>query len=130
MLMKGLAIWLVIMVLAVLNGGVREAFITPLLSERAGHIISTVILCALILLTAWLAIGWMDPRNQWHAALIGITWVGLTFAFEFLVGHYVFGTSWETLLADYNVVRGRVWPLVPLTCLMAPMFAHWLRHAV
>jgi ABC-type uncharacterized transport system permease subunit len=105
---------------------VREFFITRHLSEKSGHIISTVTLCALILLVVCLAIGWMDPRNQWQAFLIGVTWAALTLAFEFLVGHYVFGTSCEKLLADYNVLRGRIWPLVPLTCLVAPMFAHWL----
>jgi hypothetical protein len=129
MFVKALAIWFVIMILAVLNGGVREAVITPRLSEEAGHIISTVILCALILLVTWLGIGWMDPRSQRHVVLIGFTWVALTLAFEFLVGHYVFGSSWEKLLADYNVFRGRVWPLVPLICLMAPVLAYWLKRA-
>ena len=38
--------------------------------------------------------------------MVGIAWVALTVAFEFLAGHYVFGNSWEKLLADYNVLRG------------------------
>lgn len=35
----------------------------------------------------------------------------LTVAFEFGFGHYVAGHSWDKLLADYNLLRGRVWSL-------------------
>jgi len=41
--------------------------------------------------------------------------VTLTVAFEFLAGHYVFGTPWHQLVADYNIFRGRIWVLVLIT---------------
>ena len=47
-------------------------------------------------------------------------WVTLTVAFEFLAGHFLFGTSWATLLNDYKVHEGRIWVLVLLTALVAP----------
>ena len=31
------------------------------------------------------------------------------------------GKPWETLLADYNVVRGRIWVLVLATVLLGPI---------
>jgi hypothetical protein len=46
------------------------------------------------------------------AARIGTTWVVLTVAFEFGFGHYVAKQSWQTLLADYDLRRGRLWPVV------------------
>lgn len=55
--------------------------------------------------------------------MVGTVWVALTVAFEFLAGHYVFGNSWERLLADYNMVRGRLWILVLLANLFAPLWA-------
>ncbi|MGQ9625254.1 MAG: hypothetical protein ACUVT9_07815 [Candidatus Bathycorpusculaceae bacterium] len=48
--------------------------------------------------------------------------------FEFIAGHYVFGNSWEKLLADYNLLEGRLWSLVLLTILIAPYIANKLRQ--
>ena len=53
--------------------------------------------------------------------MLGTVWVALTVAFEFLAGHYVFGNSWERLIVDYNVFRGRIWILVLLMNLFAPL---------
>lgn len=53
---------------------------------------------------------------------VGALWAGLTVAFELVFGRYVSGLSWEALLADYDVTRGRLWPLVLLTTLLAPWF--------
>jgi hypothetical protein len=44
----------------------------------------------------------------------------LTLAFEFLAGHYLFGAPWPQLLADYNVLRDRIWVLVLATTALAP----------
>lgn len=41
-------------------------------------------------------------------------------AFEFLFFHYVGGHAWEELLANYNIARGRLWPVVLLWVAVAP----------
>lgn len=33
------------------------------------------------------------------------------------------GKSWAVLLADYDVLAGRIWTLVPVTLLVAPLVA-------
>jgi hypothetical protein len=120
MLRRSLVVWLGLLVLAIANGGVREALITPSMGASAGHVISTMTLCAAILLLSWLTIGWIRPRSSGDAWAIGGLWFGLTVAFEFLAGHYLFGNPWSRLLEDYNVFRGRVWVLVLLTTALAP----------
>jgi hypothetical protein len=35
----------------------------------------------------------------------------MTITFEFGFGHFVAGHSWAKLLADYNILQGRVWSL-------------------
>jgi hypothetical protein len=50
-----------------------------------------------------------------------------TIAFEFLFGHYVMGHSWDSLWADYNVLQGRLWPLVLIVTLFGPMLAWKIR---
>jgi hypothetical protein len=59
---------------------------------------------------------------------VGLLWLVLTVAFESLLGHYVSGATWETQLADYNILRGRLWPLVLLTTFLAPWLCGHLRR--
>jgi len=102
------------------NGFFREALLVPLLGERAAHIVSTILLCTLIGAVAWRAVPWIAPRTQGDAWRLGITWGVLTIGFEFMAGHYLFGTPWMQLLGDWNVLRGRLWPLVIATAVLAP----------
>jgi hypothetical protein len=123
MFSRALAIWLLLLILALLNGAIREILLKPRFGEQAGHIVSTAILCAAIILLAWFSIAWIGPKNGREALVVGIAWVALTVAFEFLAGHYVLGNSWERLFADYNVFRGRIWILVLVANLFAPLWA-------
>ena len=123
---RALLAWVLLLVLAILNGAGREALLSPGLGAAAGHILSSVLLAGLICLTAWLTISWIAPGTARRAWAVGLLWVGLTVAFEFLAGHYAFGQAWPTLLADYNVLRGRVWLLVLVATLVAPA---WARRA-
>jgi hypothetical protein len=68
---------------------------------------------------------WVGPNSQLENLLIGLFWVLLTVGFDFLAGHYAFKKSWETLLADYNIAQGRIWILVLITNLLAPIIAVW-----
>lgn len=129
MLAKALLVWILLVVVAVLNGGARNAFLAPRFGELGGHVIGTGILCGVIFFVAWLTIPWLGPRAVHQALLIGTVWMFLTVAFEFLAGHYLFGNSWTRLLADYNLLRGRVWILVPLASLLPPLWAFSRRLA-
>ena len=125
MLFKAFIVWILLLILAVLNGAIRDVFISPRLGEQTGHVISTVILCATIFLVAWLSIRWIGADSARDALLVGIQWVLLTVAFEFLAGHYLFGHTWERLLVDYSLFRGRIWVLVLAANLLAPLWAFW-----
>jgi hypothetical protein len=98
-------VWFGILVLANINGAARQAWLIPRLGEPGGRVVSTLALSGVVLLLTWLT----------------IPWLGLTLAFEFLVGHYVFGQSWRKLLEDYDITRGRIWALVLLLVLFAPL---------
>jgi hypothetical protein len=127
MLLRATLVWLVLVVLALLNGTFRHRFVAPRLGETAGHVMSTLLLSSLILITAWLTTPWIRPVTDRAAWAAGALWLLPTIAFEFVAGHYLFGSSWQRLLADYNPLRGRVWPLVLLTTLIAPVLAFHLR---
>jgi hypothetical protein len=54
---------------------------------------------------------------------IGVIWLLLTIAFEFTFGTFVMGNSLSALLADYNILAGRTWPIFLLGVLLAPAIA-------
>lgn len=120
---RALVIWLCILVLASLNGAVRDFGLTPALGDTIGRAISTVLLCILILFVAWLSIVWIRPINRYQALTVGGMWLLLTLAFELFVGHYGFGKPWTTLLADYDVSQGRIWILALIMTFCAPLLA-------
>jgi hypothetical protein len=114
----------------VVNGAAREAWLIPRIGASAGHAVSSLSLSALIFLLSWLTIGWINPATARDAFLIGLVWLALTLAFEFLAGHYVFKTPWNELLADYDVLSGRIWVLVLVTTTLAPLLSANIRHLV
>jgi ABC-type glycerol-3-phosphate transport system permease component len=55
-----------------------------------------------------------------QAIAIGTIWLILTVAFEFFFGRYVGNHPWSRLLADYNLLAGRLWGLVLLAVATLP----------
>jgi hypothetical protein len=121
MRVRATAVWAAILIVAIANGALRVGWIIPRAGERLGHIVSTVTLCIAILLVAWLSMAWIGAATRGDAVRVGMLWLVLTLAFEFLGGHYLFGTPWSQLVADYNVLGGRVWVLVLVTTAIAPI---------
>lgn len=128
MIPRALLAWLALLGFAILNGALRQALLIPRVGERAGHIVSTLLLSAIILVVAWACLPWIRPTGARGAWTVGALWLGLTVAFEFLGGHYLFGDPWERLLAAYNVAQGQVWVLVLMATLLAPVLAYAMRH--
>lgn len=119
---RGAVIWLGILVLASLNGAVRDLVVAPRVGDTIARALSTVILCGLVLLVTWTSIRWLGPRGPREAAALGLFWVALTLTFELAAGR-LSGKPWSVVLADYDVLRGRIWILVPIVTLLAPRWA-------
>ena len=107
MTLRALAVWFLLLILAVLNGGVRDTWLSPRFGDTVGRALSTLLLSGLILVTTGMTIGWIRPATTGDALKVGTLWLALTLTFEFVVGHYRFGKPWPELLADYDVRRGR-----------------------
>ena len=123
MLARAIAIWFGLLILAILNGAFREGMLVPRLGRGVGHAVSTVSLSALILGFGWMTLPWIGPRTLQEAWIVGALWTGLTLAFEFLGGRFIFGKPWAELLADYNLLAGRIWLMVLIVTLMTPIVA-------
>ncbi len=117
-----LGAWFLMGVMANINGIFRNSVITPRLGEHAGHVISTALFICIIVAITYAYVTRMGPvwsRGQLFG--IGVAWLLMTIAFEFVFGHYVIGHSWDRLLADYDILAGRVWSLVLVATLAAPL---------
>ena len=119
---SAILMWLLFMVAAVINGSLREFVIAPRIGEYPAHLLATAILCAVILIGACTLVRLQQLEQTRILVQVGVTWLIATVLFEFLFGHYVIGHPWERLLADYNLLAGRVWVLVLLTELVGPLF--------
>ena len=108
--------------------GAARSLAHPALRRDGGHIASTVSLSAAIVLLAACTIGWIRPRTWGETWIIGACWLGVTIAFEFLGGHFLFGRPWNTLLADYNLSQGRIWIVVLVATAVGPVVAARTRH--
>ncbi|MEI7613793.1 MAG: hypothetical protein WCK63_12860 [Betaproteobacteria bacterium] len=119
-LWKILLAWLVMLLVSIANGAIRDFSYGQQISELAAHQISTA---SGIVLLGMVIAGYCrltPPSSAAEAISLGLFWVGLTLAFEFLFFHYVGGHSWSALLANYNVLEGRVWVLLLAWIAVAP----------
>jgi len=128
MVMRAVFVWCALLVIASINGFAREAVLIPRIGEVAGRALSTLALSVFVVMLTWISIGWIAPRSAAKAWAIGVVWVVLTLAFEFLAGHYVFRNPWSRLLEDYDVTRGRIWILVLIITLVSPRVCAGLRN--
>lgn len=112
--------WLGLLIIAVINGAVRDKVYGPHISELAAHQISCVSGILLFALFIWFFTGLFPIGSQGEAVAIGGMWLVMTLAFEFLFFHYVGGKPWSQLLGDYNMLKGRLWVLVLLWTAVAP----------
>jgi hypothetical protein len=118
--------WLGMPLLAILNAVVREKVYKNALGELAAHQLSTVILLILISIYAWLiSLNW-NLESVGRAMIVGSIWLGLTVSFEFGFGRLVMKHSWQRLFHDYNILKGRVWILVLLWTLLAPLVLNFI----
>jgi hypothetical protein len=127
---RALLVWFGLLAVAFVNGAVRELVFVPRLGDTFAHVISVAILSLAIVLVSLSTITWIHPRSVADAWRVGLLWLALTLAFELLAGHYVFGAPWTRLLADYDLLAGRIWIVVLLTTVTAPVIAARVRGLV
>src|SRR5688500_17073866 len=117
--------WLLMLVLMVANGTARELVIEKYASPRLAGVISAAVGITLLQFVAWRTLRPLRTSLAQRSAIAGL-WVVLTVAFEFAFGHYVDGATWQELVADYNLLRGRLWPLIVVSIATAPFI--WTRR--
>lgn len=127
---RAASLWLVILVLAILNGLLRERLLVPVLGACAGLVGSGVMLGVGIFLVAWLAAPGYGALSAAQWLRVGLFWLLLTLAFEIGFGYLVLHRTWADLLGAY-IFRGcNLWPAVLVTTFLSPGLAARLRGCV
>jgi hypothetical protein len=121
--------WLGGALIGVANGVVRETTFGKRAGETAAHQIS--VLTAIAAFAGYFSMlqrRW-PIRDADEALKVGSVWLGLTVGFEFGFGRLVARKPWNELLADYNLFRGRLWPLVLMWLAAGPEITRrWQPH--
>jgi hypothetical protein len=125
---KYMLAWFPMVFIAILNGILRESVIRRFLGEPASHRLSTLTGAIFFGLYIQAVIRIWKPESGGQAVAIGLLWLVMTIAFEFLFGHYVAGHSWSRLLLDYNLFAGRVWLLLLAWVAAAPWIFYRLNR--
>ena len=123
LILQIIGIWGIFLIIAIINGGMREKIIEKHIGELPAHILSTVLFSVLIFIVTSIFMNYKNITDSKVLLLIGLVWVILTISFEILFFHYIGGKPWSQLLADYNIMKGRIFPLVLITTLLSPLVA-------
>ncbi len=117
--LKYLLAWLPMMVIAVGNGTLRDLGYKKYVGELIAHQVSTLTLIFFLSIYVRYIVSAIPPASSKQALFLGIVWLLLTLSFEFGLG-LARGRSWASLLADYDLLHGRLWLLVPVFITIAP----------
>ncbi len=121
-LLRPLLFWLLLLLLAVLFGAARDFLFSPLLGDTLARALGTLALCAVMFVLIRIYVARSNLHGAGRLLALGLFWTVLTLAFEFGLGRAQ-GIPWAEMLADYDILAGRLWPLVPLTLLLGPLLA-------
>jgi len=120
-------VWLVLVVAMSANGILRELVLRPRVGPSSADVLSAVLGIAIILVGTRYFLRPLAGRPTKDLAITSVVLVALTVAFEFLFGHYVDHKSWEELAQNYELWRGRLWPILLLTLALTPfLWGRWL----
>jgi hypothetical protein len=128
--LKAVALWGLLLLLALANGFTREALLAPRLGAAWSQPLSGLALALMIFVVTLVLLPWLGllrPQQYWH---IGLLWLILTVSFEFLFGLLVLGRDPAALLAAYDITTGNLWLLVLAAILVSPAAAARLRGIV
>jgi hypothetical protein len=120
---RHLLAWAALPVAAVANGVLRDFTYGRRMGAAASHSLAVAPLAVVVRSWAGLLASRWPLRSRRAALGVGVSWLVLTVGFEFGLGT-ARGVPAGEMLADYDVRRGRLWPLLVLAVATAPLLAY------
>ena len=123
-----LLFWFVLLLLAFINGALREFTYKSAVGEPWAHQISVVTGILLFGVAIWFAVKRWGFSSQRQAMTVGIIWIVLTEIFEAVMILSDPNGSLDLFLHQHNIAAGELWPLVVLWVGIAPVLFHRVQY--
>jgi hypothetical protein len=121
--LKSLGIWFLLTISAIIVATFRVEVLLPPFGEQTAHQLGTILFLIVQFVIIFFFIKKMKVKETKTLLGIGLFWLVITIIFEFIFGHYVMGHPWQKLFADYNLLNGRLWILVLINNIAAPLIS-------
>lgn len=130
LLLKAIAIWLVILFMAIVSAVIREKLLTPCIGSELALPAGGLLLSVIVFLIAFISIPLFSSTETKAYITIGIAWFVLTLSFEFLLGRFVAGKPWLEVMHVFDVRKGNLFVLALLATLIAPWLSAKARRFI
>ena len=118
---KAFVAWLIILPIAILNGGFREYVLSEL--GIIAMPLSGIILSIFIFIIAYLLIPKIKNCNKLDYVIFGVMWFILTNLFDYIM-IIKSGKGISQLINQYDFTNGNLWTLVVISTLTAPLCSY------
>jgi len=125
MIKKSIFIWLSIIPLAILNGGLRDLVLTPLISRAYSLPLSGITLCLVIFIVSLIFIPRLGRGTERDYIKMGLLWMVLTICFECALG---MDRPFSEMIEAYDITTGNLWLLVVLFVGIVPWLIKKIKH--
>lgn len=119
--LKTSMIWLIIALLAIINGLFRENVLVGMIGPNMAVPVSGITLSMIVLIVTYVSFPLFGKHHALTYFVIGLQWVLMTLLFEFIFGHYVMGKSWFSLLQVFDIMKGDLFIIVLIVSLFSPL---------
>ena len=126
-LIRGVAVWLIIMLAETLHGVARVLVLQPYVGDFRARQIGVFTGSLMIVAIAVACIRWIRAAGLGELFAVGLLWLLLTLCFEVLLGRFVLGLSWERIASDYNLLEGGLLPIGLFVLTISPFLAAKIR---
>jgi len=116
--LEAFLIWVMIIPIAILNGGFRE-YVLIMLGGLARPL-SGIILSICIFVVAYFFVPKIKNCRKMDYYIFGVMWFLFTNLFD-MIAYISDGGGFADLLQSYNILTGNTWLLVVLAALVAPV---------
>ncbi|MBI2717406.1 MAG: hypothetical protein HY245_06175 [Rhizobiales bacterium] len=126
-MLRGLAVWLLIILAETVHGTLRQFYLVPRVGEAMANRIGWPVGLAIVLAVAFLCARWVGLGKRAALLRLGAVWALLTLVFEVAVG-LARGFDRERIAAEINPLTGglMLWSLAVMV--LAPLVAARLRR--
>lgn len=125
--LRAVGLWVLLMAAETFLGLWRVKVLSIWLGKDFARDVGVFTGSLIILLITFACIGWISARDTRRLLLVGTTWVALTIGYEVVLGRFALHRSWSEIAEDFNLFRGRLFPLGLLFLLFSPLLSTWLR---